>query len=375
MSVVQVVAISAVTAFGDLESTWERLLAGDSAIAPVARFATTRYVSSCAACLTELDPVGEQSRIYRLLDRLLAAFGPVPADARLLTATTKWAADSLERHCRGEGVEAGELLAETFPAEVRRRFRLTDPGLNVNAACASSTIALARGAAMIANGAATAVLVCCADLVGEFVLSGFSALQGLSPKPCRPFDRRRAGLTLGEGGAALLLMDAARAGREGWPDLGRIRGWGVAGDAHHLTAPARDGAGLVQACTTALARGGVTPAEIGSIHAHGTGTVFNDLMELTAFRHLFGRRTLPVYGIKGAVGHTLGAAGGIEAVVTLKALAARQAPPTAGCGEPEPEAAGWLADRPQPLAGPLALTSNSGFGGINAALILERGHV
>ncbi|MHB8707494.1 MAG: beta-ketoacyl synthase N-terminal-like domain-containing protein [Desulfuromonadales bacterium] len=374
MNAVQVVAISAVTAFGDLESTWDRLLTGATAISPVARFDTARYVSSCAACLTDLDPDGKQSRIHRLLDRLLAGFGPVPADARLLTATTKWAADSIERHCRGDMVEAGELLPGTFPAEMRRRFQLTDPGMNVNAACASSTIALARGAAMIAAGTTSVVLVCCADLVSEFVLSGFSALQGLSPEPCRPFDRRRSGLTLGEGGAALLLMDATRAGREGWPDLGRIRGWGVAGDAHHITAPARDGAGLVQACTAALGRAGVKPGEIGSIHAHGTGTVFNDLMELTAFRHLFGRRTLPVYGIKGAVGHTLGAAGGIEAAVTLKALASRQAPPTAGYGEPEPEAAGWLADQPQSLAGPLAFTTNSGFGGINAALVLEHGH-
>lgn len=374
MNTVQVVAISAVTAFGDLESTWRRLLAGDSAIAAVTRFDTTRYVSGCAACLEELDPVGERSRIHRLLDRLFAGFGPVPTDSRLLTASTKWAADSIERHCRGDAVAAGELLPETFPAVVRRHFRLTDPGMNVNAACASSTIALAHGAAMIAAGTVSAVLVCCADLVSEFVLSGFSALQGLSPEPCRPFDRRRSGLTLGEGGAALLLMSRARATREGRPDLGRIRGWGVAGDAHHLTAPARDGAGLVQACTTALARAGVTPDEIGSLHAHGTGTVFNDLMELAAFHSLFGRRILPVYGIKGAVGHTLGAAGGIEAAVTLKALATRQAPPTVGCGDPEPAGAEWLADRPQPLTGPWALTSNSGFGGINAALVLEHGH-
>lgn len=374
MSSIQVVAVSVLTALGDLEDTWHRLLAGDSAIAPVKRFDTSRYLSPYAACLTDLDPAGDRSRIHRLLDRLLAGIGPVPPDARLLTATTKWAADSIERQCQGSVVDAGDLLTETFPAVVRRRFALADQGMNVNAACASSTIALARGAAMIANGTTSAVLVCCADLVSEFVLSGFSALQGLSPEPCRPFDRRRSGLTLGEGGAALLLMSSNRATREGRPDLGRIRGWGVAGDAHHITAPARDGEGLVKACKAALARANIAPTQLGSIHAHGTGTVFNDLMELTAFHSLLGSRKLPVYGIKGAIGHTLGAAGGIETAVTLKSLATRLAPPTVGCGDPESDGAKWLADRPQPLVEPWAITTNSGFGGINAALVLEGGH-
>lgn len=374
MTAARVVAISAVTALGDLETTWHHLLAGDSAIAPVRRFDASRYLSPYAACLAELDPDGDRSRIHHLLDRLLAGIGPVPVDARLLTATTKWAADSIERQCRGTVTEGGDLMAETFPAEVRRRLPLADPGMNVNAACASSTIALARGAAMIANGAASAVLVCCADLVSEFVQSGFSALQGLSPEPCRPFDRRRCGLTLGEGGAVLLLMAEDRATREGRPDLGRICGWGVAGDAHHITAPARDGEGLVQACATALARAGITPKQLGSIHAHGTGTVFNDLMELTAFRRLLGPGSLPVYGIKGAIGHTLGAAGGIEAAVTFRSLAARQAPPTVGCNEPESDGAQWLASHPQPLGMPWALTTNSGFGGINAALVLTGRH-
>lgn len=374
MSEVWLVDAAVTTAFGDgLDPLWEGLLANRSAIAPVSRFDAGRFPVRLAATLDLGEPGPAGSRLPHLLERLLKGFGPVPADTLLLTATTKAGIDALERLRRGEPADPAQLLPETLQEAIRARYGLRDGGLNVNAACASSTLALARAAALIASGAAGAVLVCCLDLVSEFVFSGFAALQALSPEPSRPFDRRRNGLTLGEGGAALLLMSEERARREGRRPLATVAGWGVANDAHHVTAPARDGCGLIQAVRQALGRADLPSEAVAAVSAHGTGTVYNDAMELTAFAAIFGERRLPIHSVKGAIGHTLGAAGGIEAVLGARMLAAQLVPPTVGCGEPEAAAAGQVSERAVPLAGEWLLTTNSGFGGINAALLLGRG--
>jgi len=177
--------------------------------------------------------------------------------------------------------------------------------------------------------------------------SGFSALKALSPFPCRPFDRDRKGLSLGEGAAALLLMNAARARRENRNQLGTVLGWGIANDATHITAPAKSGRGLVLAIDQALRSANRKPEEITAISAHGTGTVYNDLTELTAFRQVFGQRKMPIYSIKGAIGHTLGAAGGIEIILGLKSLSNRMIPPTIGFSNPEKGAEGQVSPGPR----------------------------
>ena len=374
MSGVWLVDAAVTTAFGDgIDPLWEGLLANRSAIAPVSRFGAGSNPVRLAATLDLGVPGPAGSLLPHLLERLLNGFGPVPADSLLLTASTKAGIDALERLRRGEPADPAQLLPETLLQAIRARYGLADGGLNLNAACASSTLALARAAALIASGAAGAVLVCCLDLISEFVFSGFAALQALSPEPSRPFDRRRNGLTLGEGGAALLLMAEERARREGRRPLATVAGWGVANDAHHVTAPSRDGCGLIQAVRQALGRAALPPAAVAAVSAHGTGTVYNDAMELTAFAALFGERRLPIHSVKGAIGHTLGAAGGIEAVLGARMLAAQLVPPTVGCGEPEAAAEGQVSERAVPIAGEWLLTTNSGFGGINAALLLGRG--
>ena len=371
MKQVVIVAANVVCGLGDsVDASWPRLLAGQSAIAPLQRFSCERYLTDLAACVPGLEPGAAGSRLEGLLERLLAGFAAVPGESRLLTATTKGPIDLLEARLRGTDVPLAALLLETFPQQVAARLGLADAGLNLNAACASSTIALARGAALIASGRADSVLVACADLVSEFVFSGFSALQGLAATACRPFDRERSGLTLGEGGAALLLMDAARARREHRPVLAHLLGWGIANDAHHITAPARDGSGLLQAMEQALDLAEVEPEEVAAISAHGTGTLYNDAMEMTAFARLFGERAVPFHSLKGAIGHTLGAAGGIEAAIACRALAEQVLPPTVGCSDPDPAAAGQVGAAAQPFSGQVMLSTNSGFGGINAALLL-----
>lgn len=373
MKDVVITAAATVTALGDsLDQTWNRLLAAESGIATVERFDTRVFTSSFAACVSDLEMAPCGSRLPTLLDRLLDGFPAVPRDSRLMFASTKGAIDLLERRCRGEKVAARTLLFDSLLEDLAKRFDLAGTGCNINAACASSTIAVARGAAVIASGQAeTAVVVCC-DLVSEFVFSGFSALKGLDSAPSRPFDSDRAGLTLGEGAAALMLMSRKRAIETNSPVLARVLGWGAANDAHHITAPARDGSGLIRAVKQALSVAGLPEEAVDGISAHGTGTLYNDAMELTAFKQVFGDRRLPLHSVKGALGHTLGAAGGLEVALGLRSLETGLIPPTVGLIQPELAAQGQAAAISQSFGGETLLSTNSGFGGINGALLLGR---
>lgn len=362
-----------VTPLGDgVDSVWQQLLAGQSAIAPLKRFATANYISSCAACIEGLVAKSGESLMIPLLERVARQIGSIPADCRLLLATTKGAIDRLETRSHGGLAPTAADLPETFISCVAQRFNLPSGGVNINAACASSTIAVARGAAMIAAGQASAVLVYAADIVSEFVFSGFSALQALSPKVCRPFDQQRDGLNLGEAGVALLLLDEERALQDQAPIMARIAGWGAANDAHHVTAPARDGCGLILACRQAFDGAGISADEVCAINAHGTGTVYNDAMELTAFGALFAGKLPPLHGIKGSIGHCLGAAGAVEVVVAARALAEQLLPPTVGCRNPEAAGGDQVGENRQRISGDFVLCCNSGFGGINGALVLQR---
>ncbi len=359
-----------------VDHVWSQLLAGKTAICEVERFDTKNYITKLAATVPDLVADAGQSRLYPLLDMLLEQLPDIPPQARLITATTKGAIDLLEMHCR-QHPDGGEMPAQvqlgTVPSWVAHKLHLQDCGINVNAACTSSTLAIARGAALIAHGGAEVVVVCCADLVSEFVFSGFSALQALAVEASRPFDRERSGLTLGEGAAALVLMSTEAAQRYDRVKLARVLGWGAANDANHITAPARDGCGLIQTIKQALLQAQIGADDVAAISAHGTGTVYNDMMEITAFKAIFGDRELPLSSIKGALGHTLGAAGGIEAILALKSLAAGVVPPTCGLDTPEELVAQQVSNCCQSFAGDMLLSTNSGFGGVNAALVLQRG--
>lgn len=373
MKEVCISAAHTVTGLGpDLDSLWRGVMAGESAIRPITRFATDRYLTGNASWIEGLESKSGQSRIYPLLEQLFDGFAPVPVGTTLITASTKGCIDVMERLQVGLPGDPAEVPVAPLLRHIAGRLSLTSSGVNINAACASSTIAIARAASLIAAGRSESVVVVCMDLVSEFVFSGFSALQALSRSVCRPFDRARDGLTMGEGGAALLLMSREQATREGRPVRGVVAGWGAANDATHITAPARDGCGLIQSVRQALKRAAIAPAQIAAISAHGTATVYNDMMELTAFRTLFGERSIPMHSIKGAIGHTLGAAGGIEVALGLKCLEAGQLPPTVGLLEPEEAGVGFLSCSAEPIAGRYLLSTNSGFGGVNAALILRR---
>ena len=369
-----IVDMVTVTPFGDdFKSLWQAILEGKSAIRPVKRFPVENYQAGIASYIEDLIQIDKRSLVHLLLDRLINRLGPVPPDAVLITASTKSGIDNLEKVRRGEPADPGDVLFSNMLDSICRKLELKGEGMNISAACVSSTIAIAQAALMIASGHTNTVLVCCMDLVTEFVFSGFSALQALSDTPSRPFDRERNGLSLGEGAAALLLMSDERAKAEGRSHLGTILGWGAANDSTHVTAPARDGCGLKQAILQALQLANCKASDIVAICAHGTGTVYNDLMELNAFNGIFNNPPIPIFSIKGSIGHTLGAAGGIEVAVGLQALSDQIVPPTVGFSYPENGAEGRIASNPVDIPEGLLLTTNSGFGGINAAVVLEKG--
>ncbi len=370
---VVIVGVETVTGLGNsLDELWEALLAGKSAITAVRRFPTAGFTSQTAACVADLTSQGGRSILRQLIERLLPDTAGIPRDAFLIAATTKAGIDNLESLYRDSGSHGGDLLLHSLAGQVSEKLGLASGTVTINAACASATIALARGAAMIRAGESDAVLVCCADIISRFVFSGFSALKALSWEPCRPFDRHRKGLSLGDGAVWLLLMSRRRALREKRSSLGRLLGWGMSNDATHITAPDRTGWGLAAAIDQALTSAGCSPGEITAINAHGTGTVYNDLMEITAFKKVFGRRQVPIYSVKGAIGHTLGAAGAIEVAVGLKTLAEQIMPPTTGCRDPEPQLSGRVTREARRVCGDYLLSTNSGFGGINAALVVGR---
>jgi len=371
MSRVWVVGTAAVTALGDsTDVLWGELLAGKTGIRPLSRFSTESYKSNLAACVPGLNPSGPGSLVTVLIDRLCQHLPPIPPDTLLIASTTKGGVDCLERVARGLPATPDDIPLPALGAGLRKRLGLTTPGFTVSAACASGSIALGRGAQIIASGVATSVLVVAFDAVSEFIFSGFSALQALARDACMPFDIARSGLTLGEGAAAILLASPDRARGEGRKPVGELLGWAASNDAVHITAPARDSRGLIQAIRAALACAGIEPDDVGAVSAHGTGTIYNDLMELNAFRAIFGERNVPVYGVKGALGHTLGAAGAIETVIALRALAEEMVPGTVGFKDPDPVAVGMVHTGPTPLRGRTLLLTNSGFGGVNAALVL-----
>ena len=372
MSRVVVSRIATVTALGDgLDPLWQGLLNGESGIAPLTRFNCENYISRYAACIDNLQSSAESSLLDTILERVAVQIGTLPDDCRLLVASTKGEVDLLTKACRQERVLPSTVLFEPLLEKIGRRFNLSDPGCNINAACASSTIAVARAAALIAAGAADSVLVYAADLVSEFVFSGFSALQALSDKPCRPFDQQRNGLTLGEAGVAILLMSEECATRRQEASLAYVAGWGVANDAHHVTAPARDGCGLILACQQALEKANIDVTQIAAINTHGTGTIYNDAMELTAFSAVFGESLPPLHGVKGSLGHCLGAAGGVEIAIGCRSLQQQWIPGTVGCLDAEVAGQGKLSSASQKISGDYLLCSNSGFGGINGVVILQ----
>lgn len=368
-----VVSCDMVTAYGQgTDACWEGILSGKTAISRLNRFNTRSFQSNYAATVKNLSYLQRDSLVKQMLKSLFSKTSAlIPQDAKLILATTKGEIDLLEKKIiKGTGDESNCSLGH-LPGKVSDLAGVKDAGIIISAACASSTTAIARAAAMVCSRLTDCVLVVACDSITEFVFSGFSSLMALDEFAARPFDKNRRGLSLGEAAAFAVIMSESRAKLEKREIIGEIAGWGLSNDANHMTGPSRDSDGLILAIKKALKTACIEGREVGFISAHGTGTVYNDAMEIRAFRAVFKNEKIPVYSLKGGIGHTIGAAGLVETIIALRALKERKVPPTVNLEEVDNDAMGWAYLGQHP-AGEIkkALVTNAGFGGINAALVL-----
>ncbi|MEE8169158.1 MAG: beta-ketoacyl-ACP synthase II [Phycisphaerae bacterium] len=392
----------------ETDAVWERLLAGDSGIRPITRFDVDRFDVRFGGECVDFDPTHWMDRREaRRLDRFAQLAVAAGIDA-----------------VRNSGIETGKIdsermgvilgsgiggLAELEDQHDRllnkgpdRVSAFTIPKLMVNAACGTLSILLG------ARGPSTAVATACASAANamesalrsiqhgfaDVVVTGgseaaltplglaaFAAMKALSTRnddpagASRPFDRDRGGFVMGEGAGLLVFEDLDHAKQRGATILAEVLGAGLSGDAYHITQPDERGRGAMAAMAHALRDAGLSPDRIDYINAHGTGTPLGDAAETVAVKQIFGEhaRKLAISSTKSAIGHLLGASGGVEIIATVKAIQQRIAPPTINLETPDPRCdLDYVPLKPRDLNIRVAMSNSFGFGGHNASVVVAR---
>ena len=275
---------------------------------------------------------------------------------------------------RGQPTRVLRYLCQQQPLDLQNALGFAGPITVIANACASGSNAIGHAYELIRNGRAERVLTGGYDAISHMVFSGFDSLQALSPTTSRPFDAHRDGLMLGEGGAVLCLETFESANKRGAKILGEIVGYGSATDAHHLTQPHPNGDAALATMTAACERAKISPEQIGYINAHGTGTPLNDVAEAHAINRWAGghAKKIRVSSTKSSVGHILGGAGAVEAVVCLMALREQWLPPTSTLQTLDPICQFPFVNKPIEAKPEYVLSNSFGFGGSNASIILRR---
>ena len=242
-------------------------------------------------------------------------------------------------------------------------------------ACAASTVAIGLAFDRVRSGKTDIMLAGGSEAFDFATFCGFHALRSLDPLTCRPFDRERQGLVVGEGAAFLVLEELERARSRGAKIYAELLGAGFSSDAYHETAPDPTGAGAARAIILALQDARLSPTDVSYINAHGTGTPQNDKMETLALKQVFGQHAyrLPVSSTKSMIGHAMGAAGAVEAVACVLAIANGFMPPTLNYSQPDPDCdLDYIPNQARELPVKVAMSNNFGFGGSNASLIFRK---
>ena len=377
-------AISAVG--GDVAALRHALQNNVSGLRASEKFPTPRFQSNLVGAVpkncwdkTPSNPNFSENPAWSLAAEALrqaghsskSALETIPAARRaLILSTTKANIHALELISENRPCAAAarrHLQANLLAEDLAAAGGAQGPVQTISLACVSGLVAISQATKIIQRDEADAVLVVGVDYLSEFVVAGFTALKALDPLGCRPFDRDRSGLSPGEAGAALVLVRKNFA-----PEAAiKIQGFGGSNDANHLTGPSRDGSGLALAIRIALADAQLSPADIDYIHAHGTGTPYNDAMESLALKTIFGDACPPVSGSKGMLGHTLGAAGVIETIGCVLAIENDFLPGTPGLTRAAEGTPASLVHAPRAAQLKNVLKLNTGFGGMNGALILS----
>ncbi len=349
---------------------WNGLVSGRTAMTDCDRFNTDHFLTGKAGMVASLEQKKDESLVMQMLRKLFEHNNlHVPSDAFLILATTVGEIDILQQALLKNEGDARESRISCLPAKVAKLVGTDRPGMVISSACASSTAALLRALSLVESGEENCVLVVGVDAVSEFVFSGISSLMALDRTFARPFDRDRAGLNIGEGAAYVLLMSEERAKAENMTARAVLAGAGMTSDANHMTGPARDGSGLAKAIEKAIVSSGTDRESIGFIAAHGTGTDYNDSMEMKAFKRVF-TEPRPIFSVKGGIGHTMGSTGLMQCSAALQALSHKAVPPTVGLTQVCDEADEWASPQVQETETSSCVVVNAGFGGTNAAVVI-----
>ncbi len=383
---VAIVAAGVVTPIGqDLDAFWSSLLTGGAGITRIERFPVADLGVGLGGEIKKLPPAPRRAPECRASRLLLAAASELRSGGGALLSRDPSrlavvVGTALGGVAEGERALAGATGLRTLagalydsPARnLARGLGARGPVLTVSTACASGATALGVGAELVREGVADVVVAGGYDVLCRFVMRGFDVLRALTRDAIRPFDRRRSGTLLGEG-AGLVLLAREQDAADG-PRLGRLLGHASGSDGSHIAAPDPNGRGLEYSVRAALAEAGVAPPAIDFVSAHGTATPLNDRVETNVLKRVLGRRAheIPVNSIKGYMGHTMGAAATLEAIMCLLAARHGVIPPTFGLEEPDPECdLDYVPRTPRPARPRVMLSTSAGFGGCNASLVLE----
>jgi 3-oxoacyl-[acyl-carrier-protein] synthase II len=386
---VAIIAAGIVSPLGfGLRETLQSLQQGRDCVTPVTTFSVEKTRCKTAAQIDDGRLVSNVNRRRR--DRRLhrASYMVMMALAELLerapdfepeiaiVGTTSGGmsfGENFYRTLENGGACSAALIANYPPqkqiVDAMEKFGINAPAQVIANACASGTNAIGHAFNAIRTGRYRQILAGGYDALSELVFVGFDSLQAATPEKCRPFDSNRSGMVLGEGAALFALEEFESAHRRGAEILGEIVGYGISTDNHHLTQPNPDGSGPRRAMEQALAQAELKPNQVGYINAHGTATVLNDTAEGKAIMELFGE--VPVSSTKSMMGHSLGAAGAIEAVVSLLALQQQFLPPNINFREAE-LSLNIVANQARAAQFDCAVSNSFGFGGTNATIILRK---
>lgn len=386
---VAVTGLGAVTPYGPgTDTLWQALLRGDSAISDMDLFDLGGIACTRAGVIRGYTPPPGFENAPRASAFAAGACREALAQAGLLDAPAALAETALITASNFADIDAGEAAlapsadaaaaphcAHATPAAaLADAFRLGGPRIPLSLSCASGASALATAAALIAAGHVPRVLVVGYDALSRFSWSGLCSLRTMTKDAVRPFDLNRSGTIFTEGAAALLLERADLPAARAAAPLALLSGWASGNNGHHMTAPAPRGAGSEYVMRQALACAGLPPAAADHINVHGTGTKPNDTTETQAIQDLFGPRAaaIPVTSVKGLLGHMLGAAGAVEAAVSVLSLRHGVIPPTGNLATQDPECPLDVVTAPRALPLACVLSNSAGFGGCNAAVVLTR---
>ncbi len=392
----------------NVKETWESILAGKSGAAMITHFDASKHKTRFAAEVKGFDPVALFStREARKMDRF-TQFAVAVAMEALDQSGLK--IDETNRDRVGVVIGTGiggigtlldqadimrergpervspflvpMMISDSAPGMLAIRFGARGPNMALATACASGNNAIGEALEMIRRGAADVMIAGGSEAaLVPVAMAGMNVMTALSTRnddpetASRPFDKDRDGFLMGEGAGMLILESLEHAQARGATILGEVSGYGTTDDAHHISAPAENGAGAAIAMKLAVENANLSPSDIEYINAHGTSTPLNDKSETAAIKTVFGEQAynIPVSSTKSMTGHLLGASGAIEAVFCLLAMREEILPPTINYRTPDPECdLDYVPNQPR-KASPKHVMSNSfGFGGHNATLIFSR---